>query len=491
MDFGASSGRGIIGSFDGEHISLDEIHRFDNTPVSLAGQLVWDVPALYGGILTSLGKSLSVSEEISSVGIDTWGVDYCYLDRRGHMLSLPVHYRDESVNGADEEFFEVVPWDELYSVTGIQNLNFNTIYRLYKDAKYKPEIVASASKLLFMPDLFGYFLTHRAATEYTIASTGAVLDAKTRGFADGILDRAGINKDLFAPITPPASHLGHLSDEVKAQINTTRGVDVINVASHDTASAVIAVPASKNEGDFVYISSGTWSLLGTETDEPLITPETMKDCFTYEGGADGTVRVLKNIAGLWLLQESRRQWRREGKSYTFDDMESMARRSAPAKFIINPDDASLTPPGDMPSRIAKLCEASGQGTPQDDGEIVRAIYDSLALRYRWCVERLNAHRGTKARHIHIVGGGVKEKLLCSLAADACGVPVLAGPVEATAIGNISEQLIYAKKLSNIAEAREVIARSFDIAIYETHTEAKDTWDDAYERFLKILGTSSK
>ncbi len=483
MDFGASSGRGIVGGFDGERITLDEVHRFENAPVNLAGQLVWDVPSLYSGILTSIGRAANSSAKISSLGIDTWGVDYCYLDRHGHMLSLPIHYRDEGIGGAADEFFNIVPWEELYSVTGIQNLEFNTIYRLARDAKISPEIVSCASRVLFIPDLFGYFLTGTASTEYTIASTGAILDAKSRDFARDILERAGIDASLFAPIRKPAAYLGKIKDEVKSQTGFSGELDVVSVASHDTASAVIAVPAG--DDDFVYISSGTWSLLGTETKNPLITGDSMKYSFTNEGGAEGTIRVLKNIAGLWLIQESRRQWRREGKNYTFDDLENMARASEPAKFIINPDDETLASPGNMPARIARLCEASGEGVPESDGEIVRAIYDSLALRYRWCVEKINSLRGTPARHIHIVGGGVKERLLSSLSADVCGLPVLAGPVEATAIGNISEQLIYARELSSLSEARSVVAKSFDIERYEPNAASRGMWDCAYERFCRI------
>ncbi len=482
MDFGASSGRGIVGGFDGERITLSELHRFENRPVMLAGRYTWDLPSLYAETVAALGKAAR-SGGVSSLGIDTWGVDYGYIDKNGHLLANPVHYRDLRTADVREKLFGLLPWEQLYGITGIQDLPFNTVYQLYSDLAKDPHIVDAADKMLFMPDLLAYFLTGEMATEYTIASTGALLDARSRRISSEILARLGIEESLFAPIKEPSTYLGRLLPEVR-ELSGSDELDVINVASHDTASAVIAVPAA--DEDFVYISSGTWSLLGIETRSPIITPETRKYGFTNEGGADGTVRVLKNIAGLWLSQESRRQWAREGTKYSFDELASMANSAAPRRFLIDPDDDVFTPAGNMPRRIADYCEKTGQGRPETPGEIIRCIFDSLALCYRWGVEKLGEIRGKKAKSINIVGGGTKEKDLCALAADACGIPVYAGPTEATALGNISSQLIASGKLGGISDARRVIRASFPLETYEPNTADRDAWDEAYERFLKLV-----
>lgn len=482
MDFGASSGRGIIGTFDGDKLTLSEVHRFANNSVELAGRLTWDAPALYMEILNALSKCASLGG-VSSIGIDTWGVDYGYIDKNGHLLSNPVHYRDSRCDNIQREVFSIVPWEELYGVTGIQNLQFNTIYQLYCDVTRDPHIVTAADKMLFMPDLFFYFLTGSIGCEYTIASTGAILDAKTRTIARDILHKLGIKDTLFTPITEPGADAVPLKDKVAAAVGLS-GVRAIRCASHDTASAVLSVPAK--DKNFAYISSGTWSLLGTELTSPLISDASRNAGFTNEGGAGGTIRFLKNIAGLWLEQESRRQWEREGKKYSYDELSELAMASKPLKFIIDPDDARFTAPGDMPKRIAEFCRETGQGTPETPGEIVRCIFDSLALRYRYTLTEVKSLTGQDFPHIHIVGGGVREEPLSRLAADATGTPVVAGPVEATATGNIAVQLIAAGELKDIAEAREVISRSFETKIYEPDKSTSGAWDDAYARFLDII-----
>lgn len=482
MDFGASSGRGIIGGFDGEKITLTELHRFENRPVMLAGRYTWDFPSLYAEILASLGKAAQ-NGGAASLGIDTWGVDYGYIDRNGHLLANPVHYRDLRTQDVREKLFSRLPWDELYGITGIQDLSFNTVYQLYSDVINDPHLVSSAKKVLFTPDLFNYFLTGQLATEYTIASTGAILDAEKRAISSAILEKIGIPESMFAPVKQPSTYLGKLLPEVRDAAGAN-DLDVINVASHDTASAVIAVPA-KND-DFVYISSGTWSLLGTEMYSPVITDETRRYGFTNEGGADGTIRVLKNIAGLWLSQESRRQWMREGVKYSFDELASMANSAEPRRFLINPDDERFTPAGNMPRRIADYCEETGQGRPETPGQIIRCIFDSLALRYRWGVEKINEIKGKKTVSINIVGGGTKEKDLCRLASDACGIPVYAGPTEATALGNISSQLIASGHIGGVSEARDVIRASFPLEEYLPDVTERDAWDEAYGRFCELL-----
>lgn len=483
IDLGASSGRGIVGQFDGEKLTLTENHRFTNEPVNTSGHFCWDILRIFHEIKSSILKcSLSSDKDIKSIGIDTWGVDYAYLDKNGALLANPYHYRDTRTEGIQDYAFAKVPFSEIYGVTGIQTANFNTIYQLIADLRDRPEVVAAADKMLFTPDLLNYFLTGEKFTEYTIASTGAILDAAKFDIAKDLLAKFGINNNLFSPVVMPGHHVGKLTSSLREELGDIQA-EVVNIAAHDTASAVIAVPATGK--DFVYISSGTWSLMGTELDAPIINEASMKYNFTNEGGAGKTIRFLKNIMGLWLEQESRRQWRREGKEVSFDELSRAAASSKPLACIINPDDESFNTPGNMPRRIAEFCKKTGQHVPETMGEIVRCIFDSLALRYRWTIEKMEEITGKKYRFINIVGGGTQEKMLCQFAADACGIPVYAGPIEATAIGNISMQAIASGELANVAEARELIRNSFDICYYEPHTS--EAWDEAYEKFKTLCG----
>lgn len=483
IDLGASSGRGIVGKFDGERLTLAENHRFPNEPVNAAGHFCWDILRIFHEIKSSILKcSLCDDRDIKSIGIDTWGVDYGYLDKNGALLANPYHYRDSRTEGIQDYAFSKVQYDEIYGVTGIQTINFNTIYQLIADLRDRPEVVAAADKLLFTPDLLNYFLTGEKFTEYTIASTGAVLDANKYDIAKDLLGKFGINTNLFSPVVMPGHHIGPLTSALREEFGGI-GAHVVNIAAHDTASAVIAVPATND--DFVYISSGTWSLMGTELKTPIINEVSKKYNFTNEGGANGTIRFLKNIMGLWLEQESRRQWRREGKEVSFDQLSRMATASKQLACIINPDDDTFTAPGNMPKRIAEYCRRTGQHVPETMGEIVRCIFDSLALRYRWTIEKMEEITGKKYRFINIVGGGTKEAILCQYAADACGIPVYAGPVEATAIGNISMQAIAAGEIADIGQAREMIRNSFEIKYYEPHTS--EVWDLAYEKFKVLCG----
>ena len=335
--------------------------------------------------------------------------------------------------------------------------------------------------MLFIPDLLNYFLTGVKATEYTIASTGQLLDAKKRDWAYDLIKKYGIPTNLLGNIVKPGTKLAPLSKAVIDEIGQTDAT-VINIAAHDTASAVVAVPAKSN--DFVYISSGTWSLMGTEIPEPIINDGSAKYDFTNEGGYGNTIRFLKNIMGLWLEQESKRQWEREGEKTTYDELSNAAMASEPFKCFINPDDHSFMAPGNLPKRIAEFCEKTGQYVPQTKGEIIRCIFESLALKYRYTVEQIDELKGTKTPYINIVGGGTKEAPLCRFCASACGRPVYAGPVEATAIGNIAVQAITMGELKDINEARQVVANSFEVVKYEPENTAE--WDAAYERFLKLF-----
>lgn len=481
IDLGASSGRGIVGAFDGERLTLRENHRFSNDPVNLCGRLYWDILRIFHEIKLSVQKTVLAGDAVSSIGIDTWGVDYGLLDRAGRLLSNPVHYRDTRTEGAQELVSRTVPAEELYRVAGIQTLNFNTVYQLAVEREEAPEKLAQAERMLNIPDLLNYFLTGRMANEYTILSTGALLDAKKRDYAWELLDRLGIPRRLFGDVTAPGTDLGTLLPQVQGETGKT-DAHVLTVASHDTASAVIAVPSE--EKDFLYISSGTWSLMGTELSDPLINAESRAANFTNEGGACGTVRFLKNIMGLWIIQESRRQWRREGKDYSFAQMEAWAKESTPFRSLIDVDDSDFATPGDMPEKIRAYCKRTAQPVPESVGEVVRCIYESLALKYRSVAERVMELMGRRARVIHVVGGGTKDRFLSQLTADACGIPVCAGPEEATAIGNLMMQLMATGEVSDLGQARRVVAASFETKQY-LPTADRNMWDEAYGRIRTL------
>lgn len=481
IDLGASSGRGIVGSFDGEKLSLRENCRFANEPVKIGNRLHWDILRIFHEIKNSIRQTIHDDDNVVSIGIDTWGVDYGLLDAKGHLMSNPVHYRDARNAGIEEFAWSKVPFQTLYDITGIQSMNFNTIYQLCAEIKDNNKIFENADKLLFIPDLLNYFLTGKMAMEYTIASTGAILDAKNRCLADELLNNFSIPKDIFAPIVQPGACLGDLCPSLKDEFG---GIDmsVVNVASHDTASAVIAVPGLVK--DVLYISSGTWSLMGTELKTPIISNNSLKANCTNEGGIENTIRFLKNIMGLWILQESRRQWKREGYDYSFAELEQMARDSTPFAAFIDPDDARFASPGDMPKRVCNYCRETNQYVPQSVGEIVRCIYESLALKYRYIASNIINIANIAPESINVVGGGSKDRLLNQMTSDACGMPVIAGPSEATAIGNLIVQAISDGEIDDLKEGREIIRNSFEFATF--YPSNSNAWNSAYDRFLTFL-----
>lgn len=478
IDLGASSGRGIVGSFNGKKLTLSENHRFSNDPVITNGRMYWDILRIFHEIKQSIGKTVVSGEKISTMGIDTWGVDYALIGTDGQMLSNPVHYRDTRTDGAQELVGKVIEPNELYGIAGIQTINFNTIYQL---AVEDPEKIRNAARMLNIPDLLNYFLTGKMCNEYTILSTGALLDAARRDYAWSVIDRLGLPRRLFGEIVQPGTDLGCLLPQVQSETGKT-GLRVFTVASHDTASAVLAVPTQ--EKDFIYISSGTWSLMGTELPEPLINEASRELNFTNEGGALGKIRFLKNIMGLWIIQESRRQWKREGNEYSFAQMEAWARECAPLRCFVDVDDPSFARPGNMPEQIREYCRRTGQYVPQTVGEVVRCIYESLALKYRSVVEKIQKLRGKPAKVIHVVGGGTKDRFLSQMTADASGIPVAAGPEEATAIGNLMMQAIASGEVADLAQAREIISASFDLKRYEPSPD-RNLWDDAYGRYCGL------
>ena len=480
FDFGASSGRVMLGRFDGQRIELEEIHRFPNDPVQVGDTLYWDVLRLFHEVKQGLVKAKSCGT-IDSIGIDTWGVDFGLLDQDGRILENPIHYRDARTAGVMNEVFHTIPRNELYQRTGTQFMHFNTLYQLYALKTKRPELLKRAHSLLLMPDLFLYLLTGRRQAEFSIASTGQMVNPYTGDWDRELIHRLGLPLHLLSPIVHP----GRMADPLSQQICEELGVDpipTVAVTSHDTASAVVAVPAAKD--DFVYISSGTWSLMGIESPVPLINEQTYSFNFTNEGGYNRTTRFLKNIMGLWLIQESRRQWIREGASVSYADLEREALVCEPFRSLIDPDEEVLGFPGDMPSRIRELCRQTGQPVPEKRGEVVRCIYESLALKYRVTKDQIEAVTGRHYPALHVVGGGTKDGLLSQFTANATGSRVIAGPIEATAMGNMAVQLLAQGALRDLPEARRVIAGSFDLRQYQPADQT--AWNRALEHYRKIF-----
>ena len=480
IDLGATSGRGIVGSYDGKKLTLEENHRFDDSSTYMAGTLQWNVMDIFENIKQSIKLAGS---DIKSIGIDTWGVDYALIGKDGRMVSSPVNYRDSRTDDIMEYANKYMSRSELYQATGIQNMNFNTIYQLLSDMRTNPDLINSADTMLMMPDFLNYLLTGQRFNEYTNATTGALIDPKTGDWAYNVIKKHGIPTHIFGKIIQPGTKVGKLTDKVRAEVGDINA-DVISVASHDTASAIMAVPAKGD--DFVYISSGTWSLMGTELNAPIINKETESYNITNEGGAYGKICFLKNIMGLWIHTECRRDFaKQDGYKTSYDDLAAMGQASEPMRSLINPDDVIFTPPGNMTKRIADYCKKTGQPIPETKGQFVRCVFDSLALRYRDTLLNIEKITGKKTPFINVIGGGSKETLLNKFTADSCGIPVYAGPSEATAIGNLVSQAIALGEIKDLKEARAMIADSFDVQCYEPDAKTKAIWDEGYERFKKL------
>lgn len=480
IDLGATSGRGMIGSFDGKKLTLNENHRFDDGSSYIAGTLQWNITDIYENVKTAIKAA---GKDIRSIGIDTWGVDYGLIDKSGRLIASPINYRDSRTDGMIEYAEKYMSREELYKITGIQFMNFNTVYQLLAEMRANPRLLDAADRLLMIPDLLNYFLTGVRLNEYTNATTGALIDAKTGKWAYGMLEKFGIPSHILGEIALPGTKVGKLTDSVRAEVGGT-DADVFTVASHDTASAIMAVPST--EKDFVYISSGTWSLMGTELASPVISDKSLEYTFTNEGGAEGRICFLKNIMGLWIQTECRRDFaKKDGYKTSYDDLADMGAKSEPMRSLIDPDDVIFTPPGNMTGRIADYCKRTGQPVPETKGEFVRCVFDSLALRYRNTLEKIEAMSGIKTPFINIIGGGSKESLLCQYTADACGIPVYAGPSEATAIGNLVSQSIALGELKDLTEARQMVKDSFDVKCYEPDLKSKEIWDAGYEKFLTL------
>ncbi len=488
VDLGASSGRVVAGLFDGSQLSLEEVYRFDNGGVPAAGRMQWDLLNQWQHVLRGLRAAGKLySGRVASVGVDTWGVDFGFLGRHDELLGNPYHYRDRRTAGILDKAFAIVPREEIFAATGLQFMEFNSLYQLLAMKQADSPILDVAQSLLMIPDLFHWLLTGVKANEFTDATTTQFLNPRTGTWATELLEKFGLPTHVLGEIVQPGTRLGKVQSSV-AEETDLAGVEVILPGTHDTASAVMAVPAASQPGarpDWCYISSGTWSLMGVETPQPIINSRCYELNFTNEGGVGGTTRVLKNIAGLWLVQECRRIWKLQGREFAFDELIQRAGETLPLTSLVNPDDPSLVAPKEMPAAIRDYCTRTGQIAPATEGAVIRTALESLALRYRMVLGYLEELIGGRIETIHIVGGGAQNRLLCQMTADACNRRVLAGPVEATAIGNLMMQAVAQGAIGSIAQARDIVRTSF--AAQEFRPKQPQAWAEAYARFEKLVG----
>jgi rhamnulokinase/L-fuculokinase len=445
----------------------------------LNGTVYWDILRLWHEIKQGIVKAKAYG--FDSIGIDTWGVDFGLIDKDGRLLENPVHYRDSRNDGMIEYSENFISNSEMYDITGIQFMQFNTVFQLLVLLRDRPELMERTEKVILMPDLFNYFLTGEKKSEFSMASTTQMLDVFKHEWSDKLLEKLNINKDLMCPLIKPGQIVGQVSPEICEELGI-EPVNVVAVCGHDTASAMFAVPTL--EKDFAFLSCGTWSLFGTELDEPIINEKTKKYNITNEGGFDCKISFLKNIIGLWLIQESRRQWQREGEDYSYADLEKLALKSKPFKCFIDPDAPEFSPMGNIPQRVREYCSRTGQEIPETVGEIMRCIYESIAMKYRYTNECLQDCTEKIYEKLYVIGGGVKDKLLLQMTANSLAIPVSAGPIEATVLGNIAIQFIASGDIKDNQEARKIIADSTDIKIYEPADT--DIWAKAYKRFIEVI-----
>jgi rhamnulokinase len=488
IDLGAESGRAVVGKFEGRQLALHEVHRFRNGPVRVAGHLHWDVLRLFDEIQNGLQLAARQYGDVASLGVDTWGVDFGLLDRTGTLIGNPYHYRDHRTDGVMEQVFARVPRAQVFAATGIQFMQLNTLYQLY--AMAGTPALEMAETLLMMPDLFNYWLTGEKVGEFTIATTTQFYDSRNNAWANDLLKRLGLPTQIMPRVIPSATIIGPRLPDLADQAGL-KETQVVAPACHDTGSAVAAVPARSDQ--YAYISSGTWSLMGVVTPQPIITDMTRDFNFTNEGGVGGAIRLLKNITGLWLVQECRRAWARAGDELSYDVITAMAEQASPFRAFVDPDHSSFLNPEDMPQAICSYCDKTGQPVLCDRGVLVRIALESLACKYRLTLERLEkilAPSGKRLEAIHIVGGGSQNQLLCQFTADVCGRPVYAGPVEATALGNVLAQAMAMGYCASWGEAREIVREAFPPKVYEPRDAQRAAWDEAYTRFKQVLAKSA-
>ncbi|GAC1615486.1 MAG: rhamnulokinase family protein [Ktedonobacteraceae bacterium] len=481
FDLGASSGRAVVGQFADDQLRIVDVHRFHNEPVRVHGHLYWDILRLFHEMKQALIHArLQGHANIQSIGVDTWGVDFGLLNTQGELLANPYHYRDDYTLGCLEEVVQQVPRTEIFHHTGIQFLPFNTIYQLSALKKIGSPLLAQAEALLLIPELLRYFLTGERMSEWTIASTTQLCNPYTRSWDASLIEKLGLSAHLFGRLVEPGTRAGLLLPAICSEVGLP-SLPVIAVAEHDTASAVAAVPAAN--ADFAYLSCGTWSLLGTETTGPLINEQALSFNVTNEGGVNGTSRLLKNVTGLWLLQECRRIWRNEGMHFSYADEQMWLMQARPFQAFINPDHAMFMSPSHMPRQIQQYCDETGQYVPQAPGELLRCIIESLALRYRSVLEQIELLVHKRFTGLHIVGGGAQNVVLCQYTANALNRPVWAGPYEATAVGNLLVQYIALGHMDNLQHARNVVRSSFPIQTYAPADTLQ--WNEAFATFCRI------
>ena len=476
LDLGAESGRAILGTLQGDKLRIEEKARFPNETQQIGGHLHWDVEGLFSNIKNGIRSCAASVIRPQSVGIDAWGVDFGFLGCDGTLLDSPYCYRDHRTDGMMERFFEIVPRQRVYDLTGIQFMQLNSLFQVYAAVSEEPGLFNRAIRLLFMPDIFNYLLTGETKSEFTIATTSQMFNPRKMEWDSELLSALGIPRSVMQEIVQPGTSLGSIKQSIAREIGL-EGIGVTAVASHDTGSAIAAIP-SEGE-DWAYISSGTWSLMGVEIGVPIITEDALNANFTNEGGVEGTFRFLKNIMGLWLLQQCRKEWSSTAQ-YTYDDLMRLADDAKPFRSLIDPDYSGFFNPSSMQESIQTYCRKTGQPAPEKAAEFVRCILESLAFKYRVTLEQLRQLTGRRISRVHVIGGGSQNRLLCQYAANAMRTPVIAGPVEATAIGNIMIQAHALGHVGSLAEIRTIIAQSFQPVRYEPKDQ--DVWNSAYERF---------
>jgi rhamnulokinase len=483
IDVGAESGRLIAGIWNGKTIRLEEVHRFPNGPVYLAGSMRWDVLRLWSEIQNGLALAgKKYGKKIVSVGADTWGVDFVLFTKNNEILGQPYHYRDARTNGMMEKTFKKVPRASIFAATGLQFMQFNTLFQLLAFKEQQPDLLEHADHFLFMPDYIHWCLCGSSVAEFTIASTSQCMNPLTRGWATGLLKKFGLPLNIFPEIVPPGTKLGKLRPSVASRTGLG-DIRVVAPPAHDTASAVAGVPtANTGKANWAYISSGTWSVMGVEMRKATLTQRALELNMTNEGGVDGTYRLLKNIMGLWLVQQCKRSFDARGRKYEYPELVRLAAKAPALRSVVNPNNPSFLNPPDMPKAIQDFCRKNNEPVPKTEGELVRCAYESLALKYREVLDSLEELTGERIEVIHIVGGGSQSQILNQFTADACQRPVITGPVEATAIGNLMVQVRANGELKSLAEMREVIRKSSEVRRYEPGDAHR--WEDAAARIKK-------
>ena len=480
FDYGASSGRSILGLFDGDKLRLEETHRFNSDPVMINGTFTWDFLRLFFEMKRGLQKTFGNHRDISSVGVDTWGVDFGLLGRNGELLGNPVHYRDTRTDGMVEKACSILSAKEIFDTTGIAFQKFNTLYQLMALSQANSPLLEMADKMLFMPDLFNYFLTGEKYCEFTITSTSQMYDPSKGTWAYGMLAKLGIPGAILPEIIPAGTRLSGIRRNVCDELNIPT-VPVIAVAEHDTGSAALSVPYAEKGSAF--LSSGTWSLLGIELEKPIINDKTRELNYTNEGCINNRFRLLKNIMGLWIQNECVRNWEARGEQISFKELDQSVLEAKPFIAVVDIDDPAFFEPYKMPEKIQEYCHRTGQTVPQTHGEIMRCVMEGLALKYRQAIEGLEEIVGFRIPSLNIVGGGTKNKILSEFTANAINRPVIAGPIEATAIGNLSAQMLALGDVKDTAEAKAVIRDSFPLEHY--FPSATEAWDSAYEKLMAL------